>query len=458
MGTLRWKRLLAAWDTPATAQAAIDLTSPADKASQTVHPQAAGYLQWGVALWRQGDYEAARTRLEQALDVARRAPTAVRVRVSVHGEDSVEMLRLIEVEALRNLGNVFDDQGNFAEGKACYEQSLRLSREIGYQRGKADAFNNLSLVSRYRGDHADARSYLEQALRAYREIGDRRGEGLALNNLGIVFANQGEHTAAMDCFEQCLRLSREIGDRRSEILALSNLGFASHIQGDYARAKVYYEQYLRICREIGDRRGEGIVLCNLGLLSHHLNDNRTAQEYSQQALLIAQDIDDHRVQGGALTHLGHALEGLGQWIEAAEAYRQALTLRREFDQPHMAMESLAGLAHVSLAQGELAQAQTQVEEILNYLETNTPSTGPSASSGQGSGHGLEGTEEPFRIYLTCYHVLRANQDPRAQEILVTAHRLLQEQAAKISDEKMRRFFLENVAAHREIVEEMQALK
>nr|NIV38839.1 hypothetical protein [Anaerolineae bacterium] len=36
--------------------------------------------------------------------------------------------------------------------------------------------------------------------------------------------------------------------------------------------------------------------------------------------------------------------------------------------------------------------------------------------------GLEGTFEPFRIYLTCYQVLRANRDPRAQEILHQAHR------------------------------------
>jgi hypothetical protein len=107
-------------------------------------------------------------------------------------------------------------------------------------------------------------------------------------------------------------------------------------------------------------------------------------------------------------------------------------------QPHLAVDSLAGLAHVSLTLGDLTQAQAQVEEILNYLETNS----------------LGGTDGSFRVYLTCYRVLRANQDPRAQEILSTAHRLLQEQAAKISDEEMRRSFLENVAAHREIVEEM----
>jgi hypothetical protein len=45
--------------------------------------------------------------------------------------------------------------------------------------------------------------------------------------------------------------------------------------------------------------------------------------------------------------------------------------------------------------------------------------------------------------------------PRAQDILETAHSLLQERAAKISDEEERRSFLENVAAHREIVVEYE---
>ena len=100
------------------------------------------------------------------------------------------------------------------------------------------------------------------------------------------------------------------------------------------------------------------------------------------------------------------------------------------------LESLAGLARVSLAQRQLAQAQAQVEQILAHLQTGD----------------LRGAEEPFRVYLTCYRVLCATGDSRAQEILDTAHRLLQEWAARISDVAMSRSFLENVAAHREIVD------
>jgi hypothetical protein len=100
---------------------------------------------------------------------------------------------------------------------------------------------------------------------------------------------------------------------------------------------------------------------------------------------------------------------------------------------------LAGLAHVSLLQGDLVLAQTHAEEILSYFQDSV----------------VDGTDDPFRIYLTCYRVLQANRDPRAEGVLATAHQLLQERAAKISDEELRRSFLERVPANREIVNEFR---
>lgn len=69
-----------------------------------------------------------------------------------------------------------------------------------------------------------------------------------------------------------------------------------------------------------------------------------------------------------------------------------------------------------------------------------------------SGGTLDGTIAPFQVYLTCYRVLEANGDPRAPEVLAMAHAKLQERAARITDKVMRRSYLENVAAHREIVQ------
>ena len=96
-----------------------------------------------------------------------------------------------------------------------------------------------------------------------------------------------------------------------------------------------------------------------------------------------------------------------------------------------------------LALGDLEEAHAQVEEILNHLE---------------SGGTLDGVISPFGIYLTCHQVLAVNKDPRAENVLSTAHTLLQERAAKIADETLRHSFLENVAAHRKLAQAFERVR
>jgi tetratricopeptide (TPR) repeat protein len=154
------------------------------------------------------------------------------------------------------------------------------------------------------------------------------------------------------------------------------------------------------------------------------------------------ELGDLPSQDNTYTYPGHALTSLRELGRAVDAYRKAMELRREAGKDSLSMEPVAGLARVFLAQGELGQAQGQVEEILDHLETKT----------------LDGTSEPMRVCLTIYEVLSAAEDPRADEILIAAHSQLQEQVAKIGDEGMRPSFLKNVAIHREIVAAYQRLQ
>ncbi len=285
-------------------------------------------------------------------------------------------------------------------------------------------------------DYVGARGFQEQALGIYRDIGDRQGESHALSNLGVFAEDLGNYVQAQVSYEQALSIWREIGFRQGESVILTNLGYICHHEGMYAEAKVFYEQAWQTSREIGFRMGEGWGPVTLALLSHHQGDNETALVYSRQALRIAEEIGDRENQGFALVHLGHSQAGLGRWAEAGDAYRRALTLRQELGQHNLALETQAGLARVSLTQGDLLQARKHVQPILEHLETGW----------------LDGTDEPFRVYLTCYQVLLASNDSRATELLCTAYRLLQGQAEKIQDEALRRSFLGNVAAHHEIVE------
>jgi predicted ATPase/class 3 adenylate cyclase len=404
---------------PEAVVAARAAVSMARKA-QIVAGQAKGLFRWGSTLWLQGQYESAQEKLDRARSLA-----------------SIAQLLDVQADSLRNMGIVSFYLGDYARSVTCVEQALSIYRKVGDRIGESKSLDTLGNIFAEQGNYGEARSILQRALCVCREVGDRRGEGIALMNLGFISMEQGNYTEAKGCFGQSLIISQEIDDQQSLCWTFNNLGLLALLyQIDYAEAVKHFEQALHIARAIGDRQTEGSILSGLALVFHHLGDYEAVHKYSSQVVDIAREVGDRSTEGEALTHLGHALAGLGQLLEeATEAYWQGLTIRRGLGEENMAMETLAGLARVCLAQGDVVQAREHVDEVLCYLETGS----------------LDGTYEPFRVYLTCYRVLEADGDARAGEVLATAYDLLQERAAKIEDEEMRRSFLENVDAHRELV-------
>jgi DNA-binding SARP family transcriptional activator/Tfp pilus assembly protein PilF len=375
----------------------------------------------------------------------------------------------MEGDILRGLGNVYYGDRDLVKANTCYEQSLLIHHQQGDRRGEIASLNNLGLAHKEQGDIDKANSQYEQALMICQQIGDRLAEGVLTFNLGSAALCQGDHTKARIWYEQSLATRREIDDREGQGVLLDWLGELARQQGHYTEARVNCQQALQIARQVNMQNHEGSalnhlglilrdlgdyisaqdhflqahrllgesgdasrILSNLGLLFHQQGDDHTAHEYCQQALEQAK-VDIH-AQALALTNLGYVHSGLGNLDTAGEAYQEALDLRRHMGQVHLATELLAGLSCLALDQGNTGQALAHTEEILSHLETKN----------------LDGTDQPFLIYLTCYRVLRACQDPRAQEILNASHELLRARAATIEGDEMRRSFLENVNAHREI--------
>ncbi len=403
----------------AATQQAVELAQALD----TIELEAAGQRWWGQTLVMQGDFTGARIHLERALALARTAG-----------------LSQVAADSLRSLGQLACDQSNYAEAQACHAQALRLYREMGNRLGEGQTIGSLGYVAYHQGDYSASQAFHEQALRLRREIGDRRGECGSLHNVGAALVEQGELSASQAFYEQALQLAYAIDSRNHVALALNNLGVNALRQGDYQHAQDLFKQALRLDREIGDRHSEVYVLLDMSLLCHLLENHEAALAYSQQAVPIIQETGDRAEQARAWTYSGHALVELGRLTEAAEVYQLAWVLQCELKHPVLAVEPLAGLARLALAQGDLTLALTRIEEILPHLEAANP---------------LPGINDSFRVNMTCYRVLCAATDPRASAVLCTAYHLLHERAAKITDEGLRRSFLENVTAHCEIIHEYE---
>jgi tetratricopeptide (TPR) repeat protein len=206
--------------------------------------------------------------------------------------------------------------------------------------------------------------------------------------------------------------------------------------GDYATARELFRESLRLARELGWTFTESVVLLNLASVAHLSGDHDGAVADARAAAKIAAANDARDLEAAAHLPLGLAQMALGR----RDAARAALTRSRDLfiqnDGPHLALEPTAALGLLSLAEGDHAGALEAANEIVDHLA---------------QGRDLDGTEEPFRIRLSCYQVLNELGDARAKSTLAAAHTVLQAHAARIVDADLRRRFLNDVAHHRAIV-------
>jgi ATP/maltotriose-dependent transcriptional regulator MalT len=357
-----------------------------------------------------------------------------------------------EAEASLKEGSSLWRRGEYAAARERIEQALALAQEVDDRRGQAKCLNNLGVVCRLLCDYATAKTFHEQALALHRSLGDREGETVSLNNLGLVCNDLGEHLAARTYHEQSLAIAQAIGDQQAAAANLSNLGLVCLKLGDYASARTYCEQSLVIARAINERLIEASSLHNLGRVYYELGDGAAARAHYEQSLVIHRDIGDRAGVAYALIGLGVALEDLGnpsalpsvagQALDGAEAaYGEALSICREIGQAAAAIEGVAGLGRAALAHSELQKAKQYAEECLAHI----------------AAHGAEGIEYRFEVYLTCMDILAAcDEHERAQAVLEEAHGLLMQRADKINDEALRHSYLENVSAHREVMQRWAA--
>lgn len=274
----------------------------------------------------------------------------------------------------------------------------------------ARAFRHLGLIGVRSGAYGEAAGYLGRALRLYEALDHWPGRGDVENDLGSLSTRERRYTTAREQIRAALDVAQAIGDRSRESAAYTSLSRLARARGDHDRAAVFSGQALASARELGDRCNESAALTELSLLLLSQGEMEEAWKQSLLAVEIARAFGDGDLQARAWLVSGHVFSELGILDEARRACRSAMALEQRLGPSHLTVDSLACLARVSLAEGDLHRARDLVEAVL----------GAAASYEQ------PGVEAALRVHLTCYQVLTAVDDPRAEEVLQTVVDLYRE--------------------------------
>ncbi len=327
--------------------------------------------------------------------------------------------------------------GDFVAGEAAARQALARCGAPGLESLALTAHQHLAESLIGEGRYDEAREVSEQGVALACRLGDRVGESKLVNALGLIAMEQGDLTVAVGHFERGLAMVHEAGLRDDESARLNNLGSCYPRLGDYAKARAHLDKALAIARDTGQRGIEAAVLLNIASVAHLQGEDTAALTYAHAAMSAAVASGLRDLEAFARMVAGHAELGLGRTGAARRAYAESRDLLQSLRmRPQQALDPVSGLARVALADGRLAEAMEHVELLMAHVA---------------AGGNFDGTEEPLVLPLTCWQVLSAARDPRAQSVLDAAVAELQAQAGRISDPLARRGFLDHVPHHRDLM-------
>lgn len=249
--------------------------------------------------------------------------------------------------------------GNYADAQQAAESALKLTRQVGNSALEADCLTSLGTIYNSLSDYGNARACHEAALLIRRELGDKHGEALSLNKLGDCLKDMGQTALAQECTEKSYALYRSVGNLKGQAGCLNILGIISR---DQAQARSYYEQSLNIYQTIGSRTFQANLLNNLGLVYWGLGLYNKARDYLERAVQTVREIHGRSSLASFFESLGRIYIELGKYSEAQEVLEEGRTLSQEIGERLSETTYLTMLGRVALASGQLDKAKELIQQ------------------------------------------------------------------------------------------------
>ena len=303
-----------------------------------------------------GDYPAAKTLFEHALEVLNQAqPDAPEVAAS-----------------LSNLSDVLAMLGDAPGALAAAQQAATRDREIFGPQHPTYADDLVTLASR-QAEHSEYAASLTTLLQAQAIVvaghGEQTSQMLTLqNNLAQSYAQTGDPAKSLAAAQQAVALAEALHGKAHRVTAhaYGTLANAAASTGDIASARKHAEHALATVEKIEGKTSPQAadLLANLGNWALEANDPASAEQYLLRAVDAMADMPNSPMLGAIDAMLASAYHARHKLPQAATAATAALKLAQAAQDPLSVADAEFTLARVRFDQGAHAEAIGLLEHAL----------------------------------------------------------------------------------------------
>lgn len=254
-------------------------------------------------------------------------------------------------------GAILHHQGETEASRAHLDQALKLARLHDNPRLEARCLVLLDYVTTHTTAH------IEQALALAQTLDDATLKAAALDALGHAALYQGRLVAGYHYWQRSVEMFYRHGNLWHAAWLHNNLAEACRQLGDYVTALTHYETALQTFQHFGAQRAEAKVHEGLARLYADMAEYDQAWLYGQTALHLSQALALKDTQAFVLNNLGRIHLAHDEIEAAIVAYLRALECGQQFGWPGLVLESKAGLAAAYLAQVNLSAVIGVVNDI-----------------------------------------------------------------------------------------------
>jgi len=272
-----------------------------------------------------------------------------------------------EAIALRRIGKIFYELGDYTEAMPNYQASLEIEKEINIVPSIAGLLNNIAKIH---GQTRDFEKALEINMEAMKLLeGTVENDSIAriiLNNIGNCYLHLGDYDKSLEFYKRSLSICEESGDLGGVALNLSNIALLHQNHGKIDEALEYYRKALDIRKELKHKFGLASTLIKMGNCIMESGEISRAREYLEEGMQIAEEENFKDLVKDGLIYTGIVLEQEGKYKEALDFHKRSFELRETiYNEKHS--QAIAKIQ----AQFDLKQKMVEIEELEAKVRERT---------------------------------------------------------------------------------------
>lgn len=245
---------------------------------------------------------------------------------------------------------------------------LNLCREAKFTKGEIEALKILGNLYQNKGDFTKASLFYTQAYDLAEKTKLKSALPGILNNFGLVLMNQGKYSEALGKYFETLKLAEQQNNRFVQAAALNNIATIYFYQGKFQQAGVNYEEMLNISLSTKDTSGIILAYSNLGEVKLEQGIKDTALQNLKKAYALAQGINNPELMESTSRMIAKVYAGFDSLPQAEHFYETALKLARSLSYGVPTCQSLIGIAWLKMKQNLPAEARQLGTEALQLAE------------------------------------------------------------------------------------------